>query len=61
MKIGELVFDLLLEEVKQKNLFNALLKKWREESPQFNALDPEKQLEVGEKIFIQHSRIKNNL
>jgi hypothetical protein len=61
MKIGELVFDLLLEEVKQKNLFNALLKKWREESPQFNALDPEKQLEVGEKIFVQHSRIKNSI
>lgn len=54
MRINDIVYDMLVEEVKNKTLFNALMTKWRLEYPE---LTPEQ----GEEIYNKHSVIKPNI
>jgi hypothetical protein len=55
MKIVDLVYDTLLEEVKNKGLFNILLAKWYGETP------TEENNKVAEDIYNGFSRIKEGL
>lgn len=55
MKIVDLVYDTLLEEVKNKGLFNILLTKWYGETP------TEENNKVAEDIYNGFSRIKEGL
>ena len=56
MKINDLIFDMLVEEVKasQKTFFNELMTKWRTEVPQLTD-------DQGEKVFNRHTNIKNQI
>jgi len=56
MKINELIFDMIVEEVKasQKTFFNQLMTKWRGEYPELTD-------EQGEKVFNRHNNIKNQI
>ncbi len=56
MKINDLIFDMLVEEVKtnQKTFFNQLMTKWRTEVPELTD-------EQGEKVFNRHNNIKNQI
>jgi len=54
MKFTDLVFQTLLEEVKNKKLFSLLMDNWRKERP--NITDEE-----GEKLFYDFERIKGGL
>ena len=44
MKITELLYDILLNEAKGKDLFANLIAKWRTQSPKFDNLDETEQL-----------------
>ena len=54
MRFTEILFDTLLEEVKNKKLFNSLMDIWRTERP--NITDEE-----GENLFYNFARIKDGL
>lgn len=56
MKINDLIFDMVVEEVKssQKTFFNELMTKWKTEVPELTD-------EQGEKVFNRHSNIKNQI
>jgi hypothetical protein len=56
MKINDLIFDMLVEEVKanQKTFFNELMTKWRTEVPELTD-------EQGEKVFNRNNNIKNQI
>ena len=56
MKINDLIFDMIVEEIKanQKTFFNELMTKWRTEAPQLTD-------DQGEKVFNRHTNIKNQI
>jgi hypothetical protein len=56
MKINELIFDMIVEEIKanQKTFFNELMTKWKTEVPELTD-------EQGEKVFNRHNNIKNQI
>ncbi len=54
MKIRDIVYNLLIEEVKNKNLFNKILPKWKSECPELSDED-------SSKIFERHENIKNSI
>ena len=56
MKINDLIFDMVFEEIKanQKTFFNELMTKWRTEVPELTD-------EQGEKVFNRHTNIKNQI
>ena len=54
MRFTEILFDTLLEEVKNKKLFNTLMDIWKTEKP--NITDEE-----GEKLFYEFARIQDGL
>ena len=54
MRFTDLLFQTLLEEVKNKKLFSLLMDNWRKERP--NITDEE-----GEKLFYDFERIKGGL
>ena len=57
MKITDLIFEIVLDEAKGKDLFASLISKWKTQSPKFNALDDTEQLRVGEYIFNFYMKI----
>jgi len=61
MKITDLLFEIILDEAKGKDLFANLIAKWRTQSPKFNNLDETEQLRVGEYIFNFYMKIKNGI
>jgi hypothetical protein len=54
MKIKEIIYDLLIEDVKNKNLFGKIITKWQTECPELSNED-------AEKIFERHENIKNSI
>jgi hypothetical protein len=56
MKINELIFDMIVEEIKanQKTFFNELMTKWKTEVPELTD-------EQGERVFNRHNNIKNQI
>jgi len=54
MRFTEILFDTLLEEVKNKKLFNTLMDIWKTERP--NITDEE-----GERLFYDFAKIKEGL
>ena len=61
IKIADLVFDLIVENVKKNDFFYKVMRKWAEQCPNFGALEPEKQEEVAYTIFDKHTKIKNSI
>lgn len=61
MKIGDIVYDLLMEEVINKSLYDNVRKKWLLECPELNQLDGEEIDKKLEPIFNAHSRVKGSL
>ena len=55
------IADFINETGYPYKLFFKVLKKWAAENPHFAALDPQKQEEVGYKIFQRHTAIKNSI
>ena len=56
MKINELIFDMIVEEINanQKTFFNEVMTKWNIEVPELTD-------EQGEKVFNRHNNIKNQI
>lgn len=64
MKIRDLVFDIIVEEVKNKKLFNAVIDKWSNEYPELKSDNEEirqKALKNAEEVFLRHEQVKTNL
>ena len=61
MKITDLLFEIVLDEAKGKDLFASLISKWKTQSPKFNALDDTEQLRVGEYIFNFYMKIRTSI
>lgn len=63
MKIRDLVFDIIVEEVKNKKLFNSVINKWSNEYPELKSDNEEiksKATQEVEKIFLRHEQIKSS-
>lgn len=54
MKFKDLIYDIIVEEVKNKKLFDALMNKWRETFPKLTN-------EQGEYIYKRHDAIKGQI
>jgi hypothetical protein len=61
MKFTDLIYEIVIDEAKGKDLFSNLIAKWKTQSPKFLALDDTEQLRVGEYIFNFYMKIRTSI